>query len=190
MRPAKFSSPFRYLSQSSSQHHITSHHILTSYYITSSASTLINLLPSSPSFKKPLSVYKKIMRLHLVTDAVLLASILVVASAFVPTVKFGVGNHHHAIDNTNVLQRNQQQECMLSIAETAMNARRRFGLTTRRFLAAGDDDELDDDDDDDYDEEKGPLSNGVDSVSWLPSVVDAKGDNMPITSAKEVRTEK
>ena len=55
---------------------------------------------------------------------------------------------------------------------------------TRRFLAADDDDE--DFDDDDL-EEKGPLSDGVDSVSWLPSVVGAKGDNMPITSStKEV----
>jgi hypothetical protein len=56
---------------------------------------------------------------------------------------------------------------------------------TRRFLSAADEEEDEDEDEDDDDERKGPLSNGVDSVSWLPSVVGAKGDNMPITSAKE-----
>lgn len=57
---------------------------------------------------------------------------------------------------------------------------------TRQFLSAADEDEDDDDEEDDDDDQKGPLSNGVDSVSWLPSVVGAKGDNMPITTAKEV----
>jgi hypothetical protein len=51
---------------------------------------------------------------------------------------------------------------------------------TRRFAAL-------DDDDEDYDDVEGPLANGIDSVSWLPSVAGAKGDNMPIESAKEVR---
>ena len=54
---------------------------------------------------------------------------------------------------------------------------------TRRFAGLDDDEE---DDDDDFDD-KGPLANGIDSVSWLPSVDGAKGDNMPIDSAKEVR---
>mmetsp|Transcript_7314 Transcript_7314/g.15657 ORF Transcript_7314/g.15657 Transcript_7314/m.15657 type:complete len:465 (-) Transcript_7314:148-1542(-) len=53
-------------------------------------------------------------------------------------------------------------------------------FSTRRFAALDDDDEDDDDDDD-----KGPLAKGIDSVSWLPSVAGAKGDNMPITSTKE-----
>ena len=55
---------------------------------------------------------------------------------------------------------------------------------TRRFAALDDDDE---DDDEDYDDDEGPLANGIDSVSWLPSVAGAKGDNMPIDSTKEVR---
>jgi hypothetical protein len=56
--------------------------------------------------------------------------------------------------------------------------------SSRLFLSADDDDE---DEEDDDTEQKGPLSNGIDSVSWLPSVSGARGDNMPITSAKEVR---
>ena len=56
---------------------------------------------------------------------------------------------------------------------------------TRRFAALDDDE--DDDDDEDYDDDEGPLANGIDSVSWLPSVAGAKGDNMPIDSTKEVR---
>ena len=52
---------------------------------------------------------------------------------------------------------------------------------TRRFAA------LDDDDEDDGFDESGPLAKGIDSVSWLPSVSGAKGDNMPITSTTEVR---
>ena len=54
---------------------------------------------------------------------------------------------------------------------------------TRRL--AGLDDEYEDDEDEV--DEKGPLANGIDSVSWLPSVDGAKGDNMPIESVKEVR---
>jgi hypothetical protein len=50
--------------------------------------------------------------------------------------------------------------------------------TVVRRLAA-DDDDLDADD---Y--EEGPLGKGVDSVSWLPSVVGKKGESVP--SAKEV----
>jgi len=53
---------------------------------------------------------------------------------------------------------------------------------TRRFAALDDDE---DDDDEDYDDDEGPLANGIDSVSWLPSVAGAKGDNMPIDSTKE-----
>jgi len=52
---------------------------------------------------------------------------------------------------------------------------------TRRFAGLDDDDEEDEDDDDEF---KGPLANGIDSVSWLPSVDGAKGDNMPIESTK------
>jgi hypothetical protein len=64
----------------------------------------------------------------------------------------------------------------------------------RRQLAASDGDEDEDDDDDDEEEEEeeneqqnGPLKDGVDSVSWLPSVIGAKGDDVALTSAKEVR---
>lgn len=60
--------------------------------------------------------------------------------------------------------------------------RRKF--LTRRF--AGLDDEGEDDDDDEFDD-KGPLANGIDSVSWLPSVDGAKGDNMPIDTPEDVR---
>jgi hypothetical protein len=55
---------------------------------------------------------------------------------------------------------------------------------TRRFATPGDDEE---DEDDDFDDDKGPLANGIDSVSWLPTVDGAKGDNMPIDSTTEVR---
>ena len=58
---------------------------------------------------------------------------------------------------------------------------------TRRFGALDNDEDEDDDDDEYDDEDKGPLANGIDSVSWLPSVEGAKGDNMPIESTKEVR---
>jgi len=60
----------------------------------------------------------------------------------------------------------------------------RNGLT-RRFASSGDDDEDDEDEDDDFDDDKGPLANGIDSVSWLPTVDGAKGDNMPIDSTTE-----
>ena len=54
--------------------------------------------------------------------------------------------------------------------------------TTRLFLVDDDDEAEDDDDDDDDDED--PLGDGVDSVSWLPSVIGAKGKE--ISSAREV----
>ena len=57
---------------------------------------------------------------------------------------------------------------------------------TRRLSASENEEDDEDDDDDMYDDERGPLANGVDSVSWLPSVIGQKGDNMPITSKKEV----
>ena len=55
---------------------------------------------------------------------------------------------------------------------------------TRRFAGLDDEDDFDEDD---YDDDNGPLAKGLDSVSWLPTVSGAKGDNMPIDSAKEVR---
>ena len=55
---------------------------------------------------------------------------------------------------------------------------------TRRFAALDDEDDYDEDD---HDDDNGPLAKGLDSVSWLPTVRGAKGDNMPIDSAKEVR---
>ena len=64
--------------------------------------------------------------------------------------------------------------------ETRQSLPREF--QTRRFAGLDEDE-----DEDDYDEDKGPLSKGIDSVSWLPSVDGAKGDNMPIDSVKEVR---
>ena len=57
----------------------------------------------------------------------------------------------------------------------------------RRFAGLDDDDDDDEDEYDEDDDAKGPLANGIDSVSWLPSVEGAKGDNMPIESTKEVR---
>jgi hypothetical protein len=55
------------------------------------------------------------------------------------------------------------------------------GSLIPRFAGSNDDDEEDDD------AEEGPLAKGIDSVSWLPSVEGAKGDNMPIESTKQVR---
>jgi len=55
---------------------------------------------------------------------------------------------------------------------------------TRRFMGLDDDDE-EDDDDDGFEDDKGPLAKGIDSVSWLPSVDGAKGDNMPINTPPE-----
>lgn len=53
-----------------------------------------------------------------------------------------------------------------------------------------DDDDDDDDEEDDEDgneDDEDPLGDGVDSVSWLPSVVGAKGKE--VTSAREVSRE-
>jgi hypothetical protein len=59
-------------------------------------------------------------------------------------------------------------------------------ILTRRLAAVGDDEEEEEDEEEDL-EQKGPLSNGINSVSWLPSVSGAKGDNMPISSVRDVR---
>lgn len=75
----------------------------------------------------------------------------------------------------------QNDRCIPFVGERSHHVR----LTICQ-LAADDDDE-DEDDDDDEEEEKGPLSKGIDSVSWLPSVVGGKGDNMQVSSVKEVR---
>ncbi len=62
-------------------------------------------------------------------------------------------------------------------------------IETRRFAGLDDhEEEEDDDDDEDEFDDKGPLAKGIDSVSWLPTVNGAKGDNMPIDSAAEVRS--
>lgn len=47
-------------------------------------------------------------------------------------------------------------------------------MSLRRFLALDDDDD-EDDEEEDEEEIDGPLSKGIDSVSWLPSVVGARG---------------
>ena len=51
-----------------------------------------------------------------------------------------------------------------------------MGFLVRRFAALDDDDEEDDEDDDDEDDidTLEPLADGIDSVSWLPSVKDSK----------------
>jgi len=69
-----------------------------------------------------------------------------------------------------------------TLLEQQPNAFVRQKSVTRRFAALDDDDE-----DDAAFDEKGPLAKGIDSVSWLPSVAGAKGDNMPITSMEKVR---
>lgn len=53
------------------------------------------------------------------------------------------------------------------------------GSIVFRKLAAGDDEE-------DDDELEGPLSKGVDSVSWLPTVIGAKSVESPGDSSEEV----
>ena len=79
------------------------------------------------------------------------------------------------------LLRSEQQQLL-------QQSYRRFSLVGQKLFAANDDDDDEDydsdDDDDDDDEENGPLSNGIDSVSWLPSVVGKTGEN--IKGAKEV----
>ena len=55
---------------------------------------------------------------------------------------------------------------------------------TVRWAAADEDEEGYDTDDEDDDSENGPLSNGIDSVAWLPSVVGQTGES--IKGAKEV----
>ena len=80
------------------------------------------------------------------------------------------------------LLRSEQQQQQLQLQPY-----QRFSLVGQKLFAANDDDEEDEDydsDDDDDDEENGPLSNGIDSVSWLPSVVGKTGEN--IKGAKEV----
>jgi hypothetical protein len=56
------------------------------------------------------------------------------------------------------------------------------------FMVDDDEEEDDDDDDDDDDDERDsndPLGNGIDSVSWLPTVVGAKGKEIS-TPSREV----
>jgi hypothetical protein len=53
----------------------------------------------------------------------------------------------------------------------------RQAMVTRLYAA-------EDDEDDDDETSLGPLGKGIDSVSWLPSVVGEKGE--PIAGAKEV----
>lgn len=57
-------------------------------------------------------------------------------------------------------------------------------LVCRFGAVDGDDDEEDDDYDDDDDDDDSPLSKGIDSVSWLPSVDGAKSEKIPIESVK------
>jgi hypothetical protein len=59
---------------------------------------------------------------------------------------------------------------------------RRLPSSSTLHLAA---DEEDDEEDYEEDEDE-PLSRGVDSVGWLPSVSGAKSDTMPLTSVKNV----
>ena len=73
---------------------------------------------------------------------------------------------------------------------TTTTNRRSMGFPVARFLAAFDDDEEEDDDDEDDDDEDDidplePLANGIDSVSWLPSVKDTKTSTSSSSSSEE-----
>jgi hypothetical protein len=63
--------------------------------------------------------------------------------------------------------------------------------TRNRVIARAllDDEEEDEDEDDDHDEDDDddddPLSKGIDSVSWLPSVVGAKGSTEAVKGTRE-----
>eukprot|EP00535_Pseudo-nitzschia_heimii_P000452 CAMPEP_0197174120 /NCGR_PEP_ID=MMETSP1423-20130617/781_1 /TAXON_ID=476441 /ORGANISM="Pseudo-nitzschia heimii, Strain UNC1101" /LENGTH=464 /DNA_ID=CAMNT_0042623017 /DNA_START=168 /DNA_END=1562 /DNA_ORIENTATION=+ len=91
-------------------------------------------------------------------------------SFVLPSKKYSVGGSRKFVTS----RRNQHTDRSLSPR----------GSLVRRFAALDDDEDDDEDEDDDFDD-KGPLANGIDSVSWLPSVDGAKGDNMPIDSAKD-----
>jgi hypothetical protein len=118
---------------------------------------------------------KETLFLPLAVTSSLLMSVLLRISAFVPlTVQHRVGIQHISQD----LQCQRQ-------SWKFVNSRAFRSISSRQWASAEDEE----DDEDDEDEKQGPLSKGIDSVSWLPSVIGAKGDNMPITSAKEVRVE-
>ena len=72
---------------------------------------------------------------------------------------------------------------------TTTTNRRSMGFPVARFLAALDDEEEHDDDEDDDDEDDidplEPLANGIDSVSWLPSVKDTKTSTSSSSSSEE-----
>lgn len=92
------------------------------------------------------------------------------ACSMSPDVQLAAGKRRHLVAS----RRNRETHCPKS------------QLTRRRLASDENDDDDDDEDDEEYEEQSGPLKDGVDSVSWLPSVIGAKGDKMPITSAKEV----
>ena len=106
-----------------------------------------------------------------------------------------------AFSVTKITYQSQQKEALPRPSTTAFSLLRseqqqgqlqpyqRFSLVGQKLFAANDDDDDydSDEDEDDDDEENGPLSNGIDSVSWLPSVVGKTGENN-IKGAKEVRT--
>lgn len=61
----------------------------------------------------------------------------------------------------------------------------RNSLKQRVGATANDDEDYDtDDEDEDYDDEYEPLGKGIDSVSWLPSVIGETGG--PVAEAREV----
>ena len=66
---------------------------------------------------------------------------------------------------------------------------RRRLITTTKAVADDDNDEEeeddDDDDDDDDEDDEDPLSKGIDSVSWLPTVVGAKASSDKVTGTRE-----
>jgi hypothetical protein len=98
-----------------------------------------------------------------------------IVSAF----SFPAWNQKDGIKNTYSKPRLSPSQCRLSLV---ISKAYRESWTCR--WALNDDD---DEDDEDEDDKKGPLSKGIDSVSWLPTVIGSKGDNMSITTAKEVR---
>ena len=75
-----------------------------------------------------------------------------------------------------------------TITTTTNRRRRSMGFPVARLLAALDDDEEDDDDEDEDEDDIDPLeplANGIDSVSWLPSVKDTKTSTSSSSSSSE-----
>jgi hypothetical protein len=79
-----------------------------------------------------------------------------------------------SLPRTTTNQKHQQHQLGIGSINTNLVRSGRRGGTTRQWLAESDDDDDDDHEDQDFQDDDEPLAKGVDSVSWLPSVLETK----------------